>query len=365
MMLSLLKSPKNPPKGQSLGHQTYYGHPTREATKCGHDIHPSASTHTPWCPGCIASLTKAKLDAAQNKLITEGGLSPAEHMRDRRWNQARLKHEIAKQRLEKARKEGQLRWEREQAWDEAHQPSDSQRAETATGLKSSTECPVCASMVASYPTKVPEMEVAKDVPWWEQPCGHAVEDIVVPITLPRLHHNHQPWQHTRRPESSQALRKIIQNLRVSMHSADNYRRTWDNRYKTESAVRRKHSLGQDIHFEPDFWDSPICGLTSRRDFQHVLENQRMAARRARGNIPRPKLPRSSLSHTELSEQLHVDEDWIEAMREKEELEELEREARKVGEEVGYLYFVGTIDGMEEWKEDYLQSDRQLVVRTLQ
>lgn len=359
-MLSPSESPKTSPKGQLLGCQNCYGHQRRKATKCGHDIHPSASKHTPWCPACIASLTRVKLSVAQQKVVAEGGLTPTGSLRDRRWNQARLKYEIAKKGLEKARKEDQLRWEREQAWDEAHQRHDSQYAQAAAGFPKSEDCPICASMVVPVPTNTPKMEVDKAVAWWEQPGVLTMEPIVVPRTPTRL--RHQPRQHAQRPESSQALRKFIQNLRASMRAADAYRRAWETRSKIESAVRRKHSLGEHLHIEPGFWDAPISSLISVRNFQQIQNNQRMAARRARGNKPRPKPPRSSLSHSRLSEELQVDEDWVRIMKEKEELEQLEREARKVGEEVGYLYFVGVPDGMELWKEDYLRSDRQLVTR---
>ena len=44
------------------------------------------------------------------------------------------------------------------------------------------------------------------------------------------------------------------------------------------------------------------------------------------------------------------------------MEKLERMARKVGEEVGYLYFIGKVDGLFHWRDDYLRSDRQLVYR---
>ncbi|CAO2651919.1 Nn.00g002020.m01.CDS01 [Neocucurbitaria sp. VM-36] len=352
--------PKTPLRGQHSGRQTYYGHPRRKATKCGHDLHPSAPTHTPWCPACIASLTRARLDAAQRNLIAEGGLTPAKCMRDRRWNQARLKYEVAKKRLEAVRQEGQLRWEREQAWDGAHQRYDSSRAQAAAEFQSAAECQVCASMVASYSTSTPKIEDAKDVPWWERP-GALVKHHILGTRSPlRLHARPRP--HSPGPEGSQALRKIVKNLRASMHTADAQRRAWEARHRTESAVRQKYSLSEAFHFEPNFWESPISGLISLRTFQQIQETQRMAARRARGNAPRPKPPRSSLSHSELSEELQVDKDWVEIMKEKDDREELERQARKVGEEVGYLYFVGAIDDMEEWKEDYLRSDRQLVIR---
>jgi hypothetical protein len=52
------------------------------------------------------------------------------------------------------------------------------------------------------------------------------------------------------------------------------------------------------------------------------------------------------------------------MEKREEMEKLERMARKAGEEVGYLYFIGDVDGLLHWRDDYLQSDRQLVYRKM-
>ncbi|KAH7385950.1 hypothetical protein BKA66DRAFT_415529 [Pyrenochaeta sp. MPI-SDFR-AT-0127] len=356
------ESPKPPPEGRPLGLPICYGHPRRVATKCGHDIHPSSSIHTPWCPACVASLTRAKLDAAQKNLVTQGGLTPVEYMRDRQWIQARLKHEIAKQRLEKKRKENQLRWEREQLWDELHKQYDSQRPLPATGLQDPSPCPACASLVNSYPVQVPEAHIARNVTWWERPGALAVDHISLRRTPPRS--RKQPQVHAPKAPGSQALRKAIQDRREAMHAAETYRRMWEIRNKTESAVRRKHSLGEGFYADPDFWDLPISGLVSLQNFQHNQNNQRLAARRARGNAPRPRPPRSSLSFSETPDEVIVDQNWIEKMREEEEREGLEKETRKVGREVGYLYFVGAIDGMEEWREDYLRSNRQLVTRTL-
>lgn len=358
MMLTPLHTP---PAGPSWGCQAYYGHQKVITTRCGHEVHPASSRRTPWCPACTASHAKAKLDAAQKKLVAGGGLTPPEHMRDRRWNIARLKHNIAKQRIEKSRREDQLRWEREQAWDEAHERYDSQRAQAAADFKSLAECPVCASTVASYPNAVPNAQIAKDVSWWERPSAPVVEFSSRPLTPPQSRYQRRK----REPEGSgsKALRQIIQNLRASVAAADADRRAWELRGRIESGVRRKHSLGEDFQVNPDFWESPIHGLFSLRSYQQAQDSKRLAERRARGNMSRPLPPRSSLSYSEVAEELEVEQGWAETLAQKEEKEELEREARKVAEEVGYLYFVGLADATETWKDDYLRSDRQLVVRT--
>lgn len=50
------------------------------------------------------------------------------------------------------------------------------------------------------------------------------------------------------------------------------------------------------------------------------------------------------------------------MQEEEAAEEFERATRKVGTEIGYLYMIGSIDGLFEWREDYLRSARNLIYR---
>ena len=88
----------------------------------------------------------------------------------------------------------------------------------------------------------------------------------------------------------------------------------------------------------------------------------MAERRERGNTPKAKPPRSSLSNSRSSTEIEVDREWVEKMLQDELREELEREALRVREEVGYLYFVGPVHVVEGWKDDYLQGNGQLVVR---
>jgi hypothetical protein len=158
------------------------------------------------------------------------------------------------------------------------------------------------------------------------------------------------------------MRSIIHNLRTALLTATSEQQIWETRYKTESAVRRKHGLGTDSQFDPKFWDSPVSGVTIQDNYRHALEERRMAERRARGNTPRPRPPRSSLSYCESAEAIVVDKKLEEAIRLREEADEIEREARKVGEEVGYLYFVGALDGLEEWRDDVLKSKPHLVWR---
>ena len=335
-----------------------YGHPRPQATSCGHLLHPSAPAHTPLCPACITSHAKAKMDSALKGLIAEGGLIPSECIRDRRWQRAKLRYEIASKRKAKARSRDQLRAESELTWEEAHQRS--RPIQAAAPFLKPEDCPVCAGTMASWSICTPETPKTKAVPWWEQPGALVADHILVPRTPPP---SAKPPQSSPKGKGSAVLRTLVRDVRRSMAASAAHRRAWETRYRTESAVRRKHGLGEGFHFEPEFWDAPISAYISQQNYQHVIAEQRMVERRARGNTARPRLPRSSLSYTALTEELDVDEETLEDMRKKEGLELLERRARKVGEEVGYLYFVGNISGMLYWRDDYLRSDRQLVWRT--
>lgn len=282
-------------------------------------------------------------------------------MRDRRWNTARIKYDIAKQRLERDRKRDQLRWEREQVWDDVHQEHYCQYPQVAADLTESAECPLCTSTIVEQTTVVREIHEAPELAWWERPGALAVEHDQLPET-PAPSHDQRRKLGPRR-QGSKALRHIIQNLRTSMCTTDVHRQAWEARHRNECAVRRKHGLGDEFQIFPEFWDSPISGYMSLRNHQQVLANQRMAERRARGNQPRPKLPRSSLSYSETPEGWQVDQDLIKTLYQEEERVRIERGAQKVAEEVGYLYFVGAIDGFEEWRDDFMRSDRNLIIRT--
>lgn len=299
------------------------------------------------------------MDTALMRLFDQGGLAPLERLRDRNWQRAKLLYDIAKKRQTKVRIRDQLRAEQEEVWNEAHERFYSQRQKAATVFQNLAECPVCVSMNACYPTKVTYVQPSKDKAWWEQPKGLVSDHVLVPRTPLR------PVREPRQPDSDvkpSVMRRLIQDFRRITAASEAQRRMWEIRYRTESAVRRKHGLGEDFQAEQVFWDSPISGVILRQNYQSVQESQRMAERRARGHMPRPKLPRSSLSYSESSAEVEVDESMLERMRREEEEEELQREIRKVGGQVGYLYFVGSVDGLKAWREDYLRSDRQLVHR---
>jgi hypothetical protein len=339
-----------------------YRHPMRTASKCGHTIHPSSSAHMPWCPRCALSRARARSDDALKKLVGQGGLKPAESMRDQRWNNARKGYLIAKQRFEKTRRDDQLRWEREQLWDDAHKRSESRPAQAAVLSPSPSLCTICDSMSASYPTSVPEAQAAAcEVAWWEKADApnmpRPLESTTLSPSCSRRRRSATPKRGN--PE----LLQIINSHRYQMQQQTALREAWNARNKTEAAVRRKHGLGPDFEIAAAFWDWPIPGFFSWRNYRSTKEQGRMAERRARGNTTRPRPPRSSLSYSETSEQMQVEPEFIETLKQREEREELERQTRKVAEQVGYLYFVGGgINGLDVWQEDVERSDKDLVVR---
>jgi hypothetical protein len=300
------------------------------------------------------------MDDAFKGLVAEGGLLPTEYMRDRRWQRAKLRYEIAKQRQAKTRSQNQLREEREQAWEEAHQRFDSLRLQAAAVLQDPPNCPACASMMAYYPTKVFNTQPAKDVVWWERP-GNLVADHVL-VSRISLRSVKAVRQHDHNKKASSALRAMIQAFREAMAVSDADKQARESRLRTELAVRRKHSLGEEYHFEPDFWDSPISAHLSLQNYQHTKDSERLAARRARGGTPRPKPPRSSLSHSMHIDELEVNESLLQRLSHIEESDRLHRLVEKVGVEVGYLYIVGAPDGLLKWRDDFLKSDRELVYR---
>jgi hypothetical protein len=347
-------------EGQPRDQPAYYGHPKRQATKCRHLIHPSASQHTPLCPDCITSRINTAMDLALQGLVTEGGLARVEHMRDRRWQRAKLRYEVMKQRQAKIRSRNQLREEREQAWEEAHQRSDLGRSWALMTFTEPAKCPVCATTLARYPIDYSVPQEAREVTWWERPGGLVAHHILVRRTPSR------PVQQARQSlcmiKSSPVLRTMIREFRKAMAISDRHKEMWETRYRTQCVVRRKHTRGEGYTFKPNFWDDPISASLSLYFYQQSKDNQRIVERQARGDTLRPKPPRSSLSYSERSDDIETDESVLEQMWKTEELEIQERQARKIGEEIGYLYLVGKVDGLDEWRRDFLRSDHQLVYR---
>lgn len=343
-----------------------HGHQTRIATQCHHEIHPSNPPHTPRCPKCTISLARGKSDVALKELAAEGGLRPLEHMRNRRWNLARIGYLIAKQRLERTRLTDQLRWERERAWDEAHQRFDTHNVQAAVLSPNPSSCPACDSLVASYPTTMPEAQIAQYVAWWEKSGALANSHALVHVHRHRtpLRSGNQNPIHMQAERENSKLRQIIQTVRRSVQENKQLQLAWEIRQKNEAAIRRKHGLG-DCYIAADFWKEPISGCFSRRAHQNQKDQIRMAERRARGGTARPRLPRSSLSYSETTEDLNVETGFEETLKQKEDREEWERLVKKAAGEIGYLYFVGGgfgVDRLAMWREDFDKSNPYLVER---
>ena len=335
-------------------------HIVRTASQCGHEIHPSASKHMPRCPDCILLLGRARLDAARKELVDKGGLTPADYKRDGRWNRAKLKYLVAEERLDRVRRQDQWRWEREREWDRAHRGRSRQCIPTAANSQGLVRCLICFAIMASNPEVEYNMGTVTDLAWWERPGALAVAH-GHSIKVPRAQRI-QKQVRTNTVVASPALCQLVQIRRAYTRSMEADKEAYAVRSKVETAFRRKVKLGE-LHIDADFWETPISGLVSLQMFQHSQDIKRMSAFRSRWKKPQEKLPTSPLSQSEQSDELDLDETWLISMREKEEMLRLERAAARVGQEVGYLYFVGRINGMVEWREDLLRSNVWLVFRS--
>jgi hypothetical protein len=350
-------------RSQHLCQPSRYHHEKRVATKCGHRLHLSASPHTPYCRGCVHAAAKSKMDTAFDCLRRNCGPQRSWNTMDINWKRANLSHKAAIRHLEQVRKKGQLQAAREQAWDEAHSKAQVSCVDQAGRSGSDLDCPVCVLMMGR--PEGHQRVVDKHIAWWEH-LGVLALDAApqTPLRSRGQKRVNTQVQH----KGSPTMRSIIQKHRAAHASEIAEQEQLEQRYKTETAVRRKHQLSQDTQFHADFWDSPISGLITRQ--HHVLEKeyQRMSERRARGNTPRPRPPRSSLSFCESTGEPGINDDVtgeIKAQEEAQERERWERKARKIGAEVSYLYFSGTVDGLEDWREEYLRSNHSLIWRDRQ
>jgi hypothetical protein len=271
------------------------------------------------------------------------------------WKKLKLSYKVAMRHWEKVGRKGELRLEREQAWNEAHSNAHKRGVEVGSAA-SNTTCPVCVSMMIPL-EPFHQAPVVDGLAWWERPGG-LVSDAAPKTSLRSKRAIAKVQVH-----GSPTMRGVIREHRATRALEKVDKEQVDRRYRTEVAVRRKHQLDQDTQFDADFWDSPISGLITRQSHNSLKELQRMADRRARGNIPRPRPPRSLLSYCESAGELGEDGEAVEDIKAAEEAQEREwweRKARQVGTEVGYLYFSGTVDGLEDWRKEYLRSDHSLI-----
>ncbi|EDU42947.1 hypothetical protein PtrSN002B_007702 [Pyrenophora tritici-repentis] len=340
-----------------------YGHEMRFASKCGHNIHPSSAQHTPWCSPCAVSQAKAKTEVALQKVVTEGGLLPPDYMRTQRWNRAKKAYHIARDRLDRARRNEQLRWEREQAWNFAHERFDFQRTQAAAVLPETCSlCPACDSMVAYYPTNIPEAQVAAYAAWWERSGALSTTTPISRCSTTLSPHHNQNRRCAQTTEGNPSLRQAVQTLRNETRKRERLEQGWYERTTMDRAVRSKYNLGPEYTIAQEFWNIPLSLLLSRQVYEYSINQARLAQRNARGQT-RPIPPRSPLSHSLSSEDLQADADLAARLYEQEENERLERQVKKIAKEISYLYFVGNKKtGMAEWNEAFEESNKTLVVR---
>jgi hypothetical protein len=333
---------------------THYGHRERQATRCSHWMHPTAPYRAPLCPSCVTGRINGTLDVALGALRVAGGAEPPEDERNQQWRRAKLRYDIAKQRQSRNRVLNQLREEREQAWEEAHRRYSSQWPQDIVPAHDFVECPACASMTR-YPDRFVRIQPPAYATWWEQSGGLVFRHTLATSALKR------PGREQRKPQEARGpsfIRELIQDSRQNMLSEDTERRC-----RIELMLRRKFNLDSSFDFPAHFWETPISDSDSRRIYRERRDNELYSAYRARGNALLPIPPRSSLSHCELSEDVETDQDELEQMWVSERAAALEQKAWRVGEQVGYLYFVGDdFDGLFDWRDDFLRSNRQIIYR---
>ncbi len=307
-----------------------------------------------WCPHCVQLRSKETLDAARKEFVAKGGLTPTEYDRNAQWNTARLKYCAAREDFNRVWRREKQRREREREWDRAHQEHVCQYVPMAVGPQGLARCLICASTMAADTQAMPKVHVAMNLAWWEKPGGLAVDHRPDPEPQRRQHSRVQVPTH--RGASSPVLQGMIKSSRVWLSAAIAEHDVAMTRWKTECAHRKK-VIG-DLPVHPMYWESPVPAWAALLNFQNNQESARSQGRKLW-----QKPSHSPLAQSEQSDELEVDNDLLATMREKENLERVERSAVRVAEEVGYLYFVGEVDGVEEWKEDIWRSNQSLVVRS--
>lgn len=248
---------------------------------------------------------------------------------------------------------------------EAHLRYMSKYGFVATDLSLLSVCVVCAALTEHpQPNKAHIKTIAKKA-WWEQQ-GALVGDQNLVSNQPRcLSDKPLPSPKVKR---SSYLRTFVQNDRIARTISDAHRRAWEDCCKTERAVRRKYDLPDHFDIDPEFWANPIPASHARHHYQQTQRGQHSIERRAnrtKRQVEGYKPCHSSLAHSELAEDIEVDNMEIQRSTLAEEAAELQRLASVVATEVGYLYFLGAVDGVEDWRYDVEQSKRDMVYRRLE
>lgn len=150
--------------------------------------------------------------------------------------------------------------------------------------------------------------------------------------------------------------------------SDMNKQAWEDRCKTERAVRRKYDLLDDFEIEAEFFTVPISASHARHHHIQIQNNHHASERRANRHKRRAegyKSSRSSLALSELAEDVTMDEKEAERLKLAEKDAEIQRLANVIATEVGYLYFVGDVDDFDGWRYDVERSNMALIYRKVQ
>lgn len=93
-----------------------YQHPGALAVKCRHPLHPSVSARSHYCPICLVSQARDKLEAAHKKFEQSGGLSTPPALRSSTWRSARQSYRFAQRYMDRAKMMDKWKMVKEIEW---------------------------------------------------------------------------------------------------------------------------------------------------------------------------------------------------------------------------------------------------------
>lgn len=260
-------------------------------------------------------------------------------------------------------KKDQLRQRREEDWEEAHQRHLAQYGLFPRGPSTNSACQLCAAKTQPQQLHV-KQGATSTVTWWERPSTLVANQVLVPNTPPRSLTGKRAAPKSKEKRRSY-LRGCIQGYREMTSALDVQKRACEERFKTERVLRRKYGLTDDFEIAAEFFANPIPASHAHYHYRQIQDGQHSGARRAnrykrRAEGYRPA--RSSLAMSELARDVTTDNADLERMNLAAEDAELQRLARTVATEVGYLYFVGEANCSKEWRREIEQSNKSLVFR---
>lgn len=254
-----------------------------------------------------------------------------------------------------------LRQERERLWEEAHQQYLDQHGDLHDLDQS--DCIVCEA------TKQFEQPYAKSnkppaTAWWEREGGLVADHILVPRTPPRRTTISRRLSAPHLRPSSE-LSEFIRSYRDMRNVTDTQRQQWEDRCKLDTAIRKKYDLSDEFDIDTEFLSLPLPASHAKFHYQRSRDDLFAAERRANRYERRAKdykPSRSSLTVSELAEDIILGDDEVEILRLADEAADLQRRINMVATEVGYLYFVGPVGMLEAWRDDVDKSKVSLVYR---